>query len=179
MFSSIADASTLFLQKKIHFRSVLLLLRILSNLERRTPIFIIRFSLRFNPLKAALATSFDKTFKPIVTHEIHELGTKIFYDFLQFEFFNFSCPCHLKTSLLKITYPSFLGWQDILALVKSWVLLEEKNFKIHTFLLGHLTYKNLIHPQGKSASASFFFFLRRPIRFHCIIIKTRSSKAVK
>ena len=52
----------------------------------------------------------------------------------------------------------------------------EKNFKIHTFLLGHLTYKNLIHLQGKSASASFFFFLRRPIRFHCIIIKTRSCK---
>ena len=46
----------------------------------------------FNPLKAALATfssSFDKTFKPIVTHEIHELH-RILHNWEDFLVFNFT-----------------------------------------------------------------------------------------
>ena len=90
--------------------------------------------------------------------------------------FRIVCPCHLKTSLLKITYPSFLGWQDILALVKSWVLLG-KNFQNSYFLTWTLDLqKPDPSPRKKCFSKFFFFFLRRPIRFHCIIIKTRSCK---
>ena len=85
------------------------------------------------------------------------------------------CPCHLKTSLLKITYPSFLGWQDILALVKSWVLLEEKNSKFILSYLDTWPTKTWSIPKEKVLQ-QVFFILRRPIRFHCIIIKTRSCK---
>ena len=127
---------------------------------KRTPKIFIRFSLDFNPLKAALAaTSFDKTFKPIVTHEIHDFLPQ---DFLQFEF-----SILVENKSFKITYPSFLGWQDILALVKSWVFSGEKKFKNLTFTTWTLDLQKPDPSSRKKCFSKFFSYgTSDPISLH-------------